>query len=382
MKPLFLLRFQLLSAILPLIFLISCTGDDKPNRSVFLWKSKQVLEKTDRNRIRALGITHFFVRYADVHWNPIYQIVEPVAGSDPEYFSRIPYQITPVFFITNDVLVNSNNDNLLKLASNIASLYYGIHHEFAENYADALYYQFGNYSNNVERPLFFCNIDSMAKRWQNRNHSLLIDCDWTVSTQEKYFSLLSEIAKLLPDIEVQSSLRLWQYRDYKLSGVPPVDRCLLMCYSTGDPANPDEHNAIVDYQTIQEYINHSHYPLELDIALPVYSWATLFRNRKLVGIISPMSLKELVADSSTYSRIDSTHFTVKLDTVMGNTYYRYGDEVCYQGIEANELMKISEWVDRMIDPSSNDKISLFSYDTLYFNQIGNENIKKVFRIFD
>lgn len=372
----------LLSVIFPMVFLFSCSGDKSPTRSVFLWKTVQTLGNSDRNRLDSLGVSHYYIRYADIRWNPIYRVVEPISGTETGFYFRIPYHTTPVLFITNDVLANTNVDNLPKLAENIANLYTTTHTKFAKEYADGLMRKFYDYTNGKQMLQLFNHPDTLAHRWERRNRTLLIDCDWTVSTQEKYFDLLVEIERLLPEIEIESSLRLWQYRDYKLSGVPPVDRCLLMCYSTGDPANPDEHNAIVDYKTIQDYINHSHYPLDLDIALPVFSWATLFRNNKFIGIISPVILSELVADSMLYSREDSTHFMVKCDTVMGNTYYRYGDEIRYQGIDAAELMKIAEWVDKTIDPGSNDKISLFSYDTLYFNQIGDENIKKIFRVFD
>ncbi|PKP04664.1 MAG: hypothetical protein CVU11_03700 [Bacteroidetes bacterium HGW-Bacteroidetes-6] len=375
-------RLYLLLALIPVVFMSSCTGDKQPTRSVFLWKTNQELGGPDRNRLDSLGISHYYIRYADIRWNPIYRVVEPVSGAEPGYSFSVPYRVTPVLFITNDVLANTNTDNLPELATHIVKLYTGINSKFAYEYASGLMRKFYDYSEGKQMIHLFNHPDTFARRWEKRNRTLLIDCDWTVSTRKKYFELLAEIDRLLPEIEVESSLRLWQYRDYKLSGVPPVNRCLLMCYSTGDPADPDEHNAIVDYKTIREYINHSHYPLDLDIALPVYSWATLFRNNKFAGIISPMSLNELVTDTILYFRNDSTRFIVKCDTVMGNTYYRYGDEVHYQGIDAEELMNIAAWIDKTIDPGANDKISLFSYDTLYFNQIGDENIKKVFRIFD
>ncbi|KAF5030741.1 hypothetical protein DSECCO2_635030 [anaerobic digester metagenome] len=224
--------------------------------------------------------------------------------------------------------------------------------------------------------------DSIASHWMSENNELLIDCDWTVSTKEKYFSLLKELQKLDKNIEIQSTLRLWQYRDHELAGVPPVDRCLLMCYSTGNPSDPDEENAIVDLKTIKEYINHSDYPKELDIALPVYSWAVLFRKNEFRGIISPLTMAELKEMTFLEQMKDSTRFRVKTDTVIGDLYYRYGDELRFQGVNTKELTDIATWVDQKINPGKNSRVSLFSYDTLYFNQIGNENIDKIFHIFE
>jgi hypothetical protein len=290
--------------------------------------------------------------------------------------------ITPVIFITNDVLEFTEASGIKELAGKIASLYKSMRKRFAEQYSDRIYWNMvymDDYQNENGCRL---KTDSMKKVWEKENTQLLIDCDWSVSTKDKYFEMLSEMDTLLPNTEIQSSLRLWQYRDHDLAGIPPVKRCLLMCYSTGDPTNADEKNAIVDLESIKTYINHSHYPLKLDIALPVYSWATLFRNSKFKGILSPMTLDELKENSELCKQTDSTIFTVICDTVIGDTYFRYGDELRFQGVNADELLQIASWVHSKVKSGKGDKISLFCYDTLYFNQIGDENIKKVYSIFE
>ena len=373
-------KLTLLPIIIPLMILFS-NNNKKPIYSVFLWKNQQNFKESDKNLLDSLEISHYFIRYADIEWNPIYQRNEPIKGVKFNYNNIIPENISPVIFITNEVLLHSPPENIYKLAKNISDLYQFRHRELAEDFAWAKIsktkeYKSYNYKEKQKKA------DSLSQIWIKNNNILLIDCDWSTSTKKPYFNLLQKLQKLLPNIEIQSSLRLWQYRDYKLAGVPPVNRCLLMCYSTGDPKDANIKNAIVDFRSIQEYITHSKYPLELDIALPVYSWASIFRDDEFIGLLSPFSFEKLKMNPEIYKQKDSTTYILNCDTVMGNTYFRYGDELHYQGINIKELIQIAEHINKKIKIDKDDKISLFSYDTIYFNQLGHENILEVYHIFD
>ncbi len=105
---------------------------------------------------------------------------------------------------------------------------------------------------------------------------LQIDCDWTASTRNGYFALLREIKARLPkDWELSTTLRLHQYRDQKQSGIPPVDRVSLMLYNMGSLREDGPQNSILDPHIAANYLRGA-YPLELDIALPLFSWAVVF----------------------------------------------------------------------------------------------------------
>lgn len=376
----FFFKLSLLSIIVPLIILFP-NSQKKPIHSVFLWKNQQNFKESDKKLLDSLKISHFFVRYADIEWNPIYQRSEPIKGVKFNYNNIIPENISPVIFITNEVLLHSPPENIYALAKNISELYQFRHQELAEDFALRKIYETKKI-NRYDYKERQNKTDSLSQIWIKNNNILLIDCDWSTSTKKPYFNLLQKLQKLLPNIEIQSSLRLWQYRDYKLAGIPPVDRCLLMCYSTGNPKDANIKNAIVDYRSIQKYITHSKYPLELDIALPVYSWASIFRNNKFIGILSPFSFENLKMNPKIYKQQDSTTYILNCDTVMGNTYFRYGDELHYQGVNIKELLQIAEHINKTIKIGKDDKISLFSYNTIYFNQLGHENILKVYRVFD
>ncbi|PLW92127.1 MAG: hypothetical protein C0592_12450 [Marinilabiliales bacterium] len=381
MRIIFIIKLSVLSVILSAFTLKSCKkegGDSQ--RSVILWKSTEGLNETDEEVLNSLSVSHTYIRYADVEWNPVYERHEPVKGVNAWNFDYMSANSTAVIFITNEVLVNLTYPKMKDLALKIAALYKDRHEEFAKRYGNIFGY-YRNTNPDLDHETKRAQADSITTDWMKRNNKLLIDCDWSETTRDKYFALIKELKTELRDTEIQSTLRLWQYRDYKLAGIPPVERCLLMCYSTGDPKNPNTENAIVDFATIKKYITHSRYQTDLDIALPVYSWGTLFRNGEFAGIISPLTLNYLEGNPSLFQQNDSTHFTILRDTVLGNTYYRYGDKLHFQGVNIEELLEIARFIKSKLKPGEEDKISLFSYDPLYFNQIGHENIRKIYRVF-
>lgn len=384
MRTLTIIKFSLLFVLFSAFTLKSCKQVDGPKRSVFLWKTNEGLKESDQKTLESLEITHTYIRFGDIEWNPVFQRSEPIEGADSWDFDAMSYYSTAVIFITNEVLQNLEFPEVKDLAIKVAAFYNEKQDDFSSRYGRIYAYEnieYENYSD-VNWDAVKIKSDSLKDDWNLRNNQLLIDCDWSVSTKDKYFSLLKELKIILQKTEIQSTIRLWQYRDYKLAGIPPVKRGLLMCYSTGDPKDINTENAIVDYASIQEYITHSRYPMKLDIALPVYSWGTLFRNSEFAGIISPLSINYLEENPALFEKKDSVNFIIQTDTVLGNTYYRFGDELHYQGVNAEELINIAKWVKKMVKPDKAAIISFFSYDPLYFNQIGHENIRKVFHIFN
>lgn len=114
------------------------------------------------------------------------------------------------------------------------------------------------------------------------------DCDWTGSTRAAFFAFLKKIRPLLPSgTRISATIRLHQYKFPDRTGVPPADRGLLMLYNTGDIHDPDEPNSIFQPAAADKYLQGAppQYPLPLDVALPVFSWALLYRDGELWKII-------------------------------------------------------------------------------------------------
>ncbi|HND87799.1 MAG TPA: hypothetical protein PK971_05710, partial [Saprospiraceae bacterium] len=84
---------------------------------------------------------------------------------------------------------------------------------------------------------------------------LQFDCDWTASTREAYFSFLREMRAALPrGSTLSATVRLHQYKFPDQTGVPPVERGMLMLYNTGDIDQPVLRNSIFDAADARKYL--------------------------------------------------------------------------------------------------------------------------------
>jgi len=175
---------------------------------------------------------------------------------------------------------------------------------------------------------------------------------------------------------------MWQYKYKEKAGVPPVDKCLLMCYSITDTKDINQTNSIATYNTIKPYFVNSSYSLPLDVALPIYRWAVLFRNGQFKNLISNIYRLDYQHDTSVYQKIAENRYVFKTDTVIGDVYLRYGDEIRIEQLSDNELSKIVDLVQSKININTGTRISFFSWDTTYIKQYGIENIKKYYNQFE
>jgi hypothetical protein len=120
---------------------------------------------------------------------------------------------------------------------------------------------------------------------------LHLDCDWTPSTRDAFFEFTEAIKNQLPPSwELAVTLRLDQFKNHNLTGVPPAHRGILMAYNMGDIKQPGPGNSIIDPQVARHYLSGCRpYPLPLDLALPIFSWAVVFdEHDRYRGLLSPV----------------------------------------------------------------------------------------------
>ncbi len=117
---------------------------------------------------------------------------------------------------------------------------------------------------------------------------LQLDVDWSGSTREAYFRLLSELHADYRDLSV--TIRLHQVKYQNITGTPPADHGVLMYYNMSDPLSNKTTNYILDLEVASRYHhNFDKYPLPLDLALPIYSQARVYRHGRLVDLFRPPS---------------------------------------------------------------------------------------------
>ncbi len=264
--------------LLVLLFaLVSCRKETPPPATAFYhWETRldphpQLLSKYAADRL--------YIKAFDVSWND--------GRAEPSALLQVDDSLTvaavPVIFLTNEVFTHPTAG----LAQSVTGL---LDNVFPFSYRE-----------------------------------LQIDCDWTAGTREAYFRFLEEIGSRLPAKQISCTVRLHQYRDRELQGIPPVDRGVLMAYNTGDLGRWETENSIVDTLAIARYVDgQPPYPIPLDLAVAVYDWAAVYRRDALAYLINEPDLEEL-ADASRFTPLGPLRYRVARSTYFGGLYLYKGD---------------------------------------------------------
>ncbi len=146
--------------------------------------------------------------------------------------------------------------------------------------------------NKVLKRYSYKKLLNIITKYTKNYKKLQFDCDWTLQTKDKYFKLLQGFK----DKYLTTTIRLHQIKYFKKSGIPPVQRGILMFYNMSDFLDIHTKNYILDLNKAKPYFKDFKYPLPLDIALPIYSQATIIRLGKVVGLIEGVTKDELKRD--------------------------------------------------------------------------------------
>jgi hypothetical protein len=292
-----LLFFQRCTIFFFLFLLCSCKEREerKVQRSFYYWKTVFHLSPTEQQTLNRLSVHRLYVKFFDVEWNRERNAPQPAAKSIFQQEPPAGTTITPVVFITQEPLQKSNPAQLDTMAANIASL-----------------------------------LQSLATTNQlSLSNEVQIDCDWTVTTKEKYFHLLQAIQKqpFFQHKLLSATIRLHQLKFRSQTGVPPVHKGLLMCYNMGNLRYPQTKNSIIDETELKKYISSAdNYPLALDVALPIFDWYILFDGNSYKGLVRDFAPGEAWAKKD---RIE-----VASDTLISGYAFRKGQWLRHEKSDA------------------------------------------------
>lgn len=265
-------------------------------RSFYYWRSVFKLSERERSYLKDLSVNHLYIKFFDVTWDQIQNTSKPVAKI---LFSEKPPRnilIIPVVFITNETVQQINAAAIDSLAFNISKLL------------------------------------SSSSATLSLSEEVQIDCDWTVNTKEKYFQLLQSLRRqtFFRNKILSATIRLHQLKFVSENGVPPVDKGLLMCYNMGNLRHPQTKNSIIEAEELKKYIkNMDHYPLAIDIALPVFDWWVKFNQNQYAGLVHTFYLPDSL------HRKERWNFTN--DTSMNGIQFKKGEWLRYEGSNIDVL---------------------------------------------
>jgi hypothetical protein len=359
------------SVILLLILLYTACKEQKPRhiqRAVYYWKNNTYLGWEELKFLKENHIQKVYTKILDVDWDEVRGAI-PLSINNIEYYraniypwDSVEVEFVPVIFITNKTFAQIDSSAIPQLALRIVRKCY----------------------------TQFDSIDANAEKENVNNYSTVkvipqeiqLDCDWTVSTARKYFYFLEEVKKVIGDrgAKLSATIRLHQYKYPKKTGVPPVDKGILMLYNMSDLTQYGKQNSIFEEKTAKEYIKAgSSYALPLDLALPAYGWGIVYRDKKFLKIESGMQAADL--ENKEYFQSNGNHFyAVIKDTVMNDVLLRPGDEIKIETIDEEKLLQAAK-IARTAINSGSITISLFDLSASPLKKFSHETIDEVYNSF-
>jgi hypothetical protein len=296
------------------IMLTACRQqtDKEHPYSFYYWRTSLSLDSIELAALERSTGDNLYLRFFDV--DKVNGAIEPVGIIKDDYKQPLPKRVVPVVFIANRVWEGITQEEIELLAERIAASAGYIRNKY--NFNEATEIQF--------------------------------DSDWTATTREAYFAFLTYFAEL-SRIEVTSTLRLHQVKDAKVMGIPPVKKCYLMCYATGSPLNADKENSILDVPLLKNYLVDLHkYPLLLDIALPIYSWALISNHIGKTQIANGWKSAMLEENDMFLQHADDV-FEVVEEGYFRGVYLSKGFKVKVEEIDVASLEAVKTYVDSKLN---------------------------------
>lgn len=355
------MKYFSLSIIFILLLNCSCkkTEHHQVIRSFCYWKTNfNINNYEDNPLIDSLKTTHMYVRFFDIGWNPLLHEALPIETINELEIGERSIQITPSIYITNEVIQQLNNEQLDTLCSRIIKRIEQIKTEKLNYYLNR-----NNPHNKLPQVLI---------------NDLLIDCDWTEKTRDKYFYLLKALKK--SDYKISATIRLWQYKYMSKAGIPPVDRGLLMCYNMEDIKNYNAKNTIGSYQTLKSYLTHDEYQLKLDIALPIYSWTLLYTNKEFNDVCKEID-RNIISDTLNFKQLSENKYQAIQDLEYYYCNIRNGDIIKIDLVNDKEMKDMIELIKDKIKIDNLTRVTFFSYDKSNINNYGIKNINRYYESF-
>lgn len=318
MKHSLLKIFPIVLFLLSSVSCVSASHDH--NISFYHWKSNYQIDNDVRKYMRGLNCQKIYLHLFDVVKEGeisrpinIFKVTDSLKNDSSIHF-------VPVIFITNEVFSNTDTAKI-----------------------NGLTHRLKYFTDDMVR---YSNIN------KNTIDEIQFDCDWTSSTKENYFTFLKYIKNLYPDVKISSTIRLHQIKDMKETGIPPVDKGYLMCYATSNANDGLDSNSILNIDLLKNYTeNLNDYPIDLDYALPLFSWGIVSNKKSQIKLINGLTHNDL--DSVRFKRISENRYKILEDCFINGLYINKGYTIEIEQITPTLLRNTIEYLDNKIQKDYN-----------------------------
>ena len=337
--------------LLLLFMAVSCKEKKEPRqveRSFYYWKSILSVTDFEKQKLDSLKVKTIYLKFFDVDWDEETRQPKPLAKLQAASYPQGPvgklqggFQIIPTVFITNECIQKIDSSQITALAKNI--------------YALILEIKQANH------------FDSIPE--------IQIDCDWTQASKDKYFLLLNNLKQQTTNNKLSATIRLHQIKFLSKTGIPPVDRGLLMCYNMGNLKNPATKNSILETTELKKYIgNLATYPLPLDVAFPLFNWKVLYRNNIYTGLIQGLPDNAL---SSAFCSKTGNRYLVLKDTLLQGYDLRKGDLIRDEQSNIKEVLAAADEISKHLK-NTPLRVSLYHLDSVILSKYSTHELESIY----
>ncbi|WP_108061493.1 hypothetical protein [Poseidonibacter lekithochrous] len=268
-----------LSLIIIILFPILFTEDKKIQNSFYHWKNTYDLKNTNEK---------LYIKVLDISFSKKLEYVSTKFNKEPKN------SFVPTIYITNETMKKVDYKEIEKL------------------------------------------ILKQIKRLNTSFEEIQIDCDWSLTSKSNYFNLLQALKKDT-NKTISATIRLHQIKYFKKTGVPPVDYGVLMYYNMSDITDFNSKNSILDNSIAKKYhYNFDVYKLKLKLALPLYSQAIWFRDKKPLDIFEGVIKDDF---KNHFERISENIYKVKKSTYFKGRYIYKDDLFRFEDSKYEDLQE-------------------------------------------
>lgn len=316
------IRWMSWPLLLALCWCMSCEQEQTEVLPAFYhWQTRLDIDETEKDYLKGIEARRLYVKFFDVDWDAASAQAIPKASLDyakaeeqTQFFEQAQIALVPTIFITNRTFKNIAASAVPQLATQV--------------------------------------VTKVKDLMPNLPFTeLQIDCDWSTTTRTAFFEFLKCIKKELAETtQLSATIRLHQLRYPQQTGVPPVDRGMLMLYNMGDVQDWEEPNSILNLEKTKPYLTVENYALPLDIALPLFQWGVLFREGKMIKLINGLDVTRL-KDSTAFKQLSSdtkdmgtSTYQLQKSMYLDGYYLYEGDLLRLEKVTVSNLKKAAKLV--------------------------------------
>ena len=331
--------------LLALSILFTASFCSIPDREItpafYHWRTQFALSAQELTYLNQLNTNIVYVKFFDVDWDFIKQEAVPKASVQLDNSPKLPLEIIPTIFITNRTFKHLPKDEIPDLVEKITT-----------------------------------KIENLGRNYQFKE--IQIDCDWTQSTRIPYFTFLEQLKASwqAQNVSLSTTIRLHQFKYPEKTGIPPIDKGMLMVYNVGKLENWTEKNSILSIQNLQPYlVDFDEYALKLDIALPIFAWGVVYRGSKLIKLINNLHV-EMLGDTSVIKEIGKNRFELTKSTYINGYYLYAGDRIRIESID-QELLNETATLLADYNPDQAFTLAFYHLDTSTIKHYQYEQLQQV-----